>query len=215
MWDNSWVLISFLLTKRLFYLTYLPKFEHALRDGAMYIISAFDVTRSNTHFKLSDFHFSIRFTTATFFEEVEEYFCVIPKEFFRLRTHEELVSLANTNTELPVSTKTNGMSQTLEKILVHLCLESGQNVRLSASDDHATSLEKVFSKNDEGTYILLATNINPKIFAGVLYLNAMSGTKFYSDGDLTTTQEFAERLKGRAIYTTITKHKQGQRCRHC
>ncbi|XP_019089458.1 PREDICTED: uncharacterized protein LOC104730825 isoform X1 [Camelina sativa] len=203
------------------YVTHLPKFEHALRDRAMYIISAFDVTRSNTHVKLSDFHFYIRFTPATFFEEVEESFCVIPKEFFRLRTHEELVSLANTNTELPdvmgevVSTKTNGMSQTLERMLVHLRLESGQNVRLSAFDDQATSLEKVFSKNDEGTYILLATNINPKIIADELFLNATSGTKFYSDGDLTTTQEFAERLKGRAIYTTITKHKQGKRCRHC
>ncbi|XP_019082555.1 PREDICTED: uncharacterized protein LOC104704357 [Camelina sativa] len=114
------------------YVTHLPKFEHALRDGAMYRISAFDVTRSNTRFKLSDFHFSIRFTAATLFEEVEESFCVIPKEFFRLRTHEELVLLANTNTELPdvmgevVSTKAyrNGMSQTLERMLVHLRLQS-------------------------------------------------------------------------------------------
>ncbi|XP_019082556.1 PREDICTED: uncharacterized protein LOC104700476 [Camelina sativa] len=143
----------------------------------MYRISAFDVTRSNTRFKLSDFHFSIRFTAATLFEEVEESFCVIPKEFFRLRTHEELVLLANTNTELPdvmgevVSTKAyrNGMSQTLERMLVHLRLQSGQNVRLSAFDDQATSMEKVFSKNDEGTYILLATNINPNIFFVLKY----------------------------------------------
>ncbi|XP_010494554.1 PREDICTED: uncharacterized protein LOC104771684 isoform X2 [Camelina sativa] len=187
------------------YITHLHKFEDALRDGAIYTISAFDVTRSNTRLKLSDFHFSICFTAATLFVEAEESLCLIPKEFFRIKTHEELLRLANTNMELPdvmgeiVSTKVyrNGMSETLERMLVHMRLASGEKVRLSAFDDHATSLDKFFSKKEEGTFILLATNINPKIFGGELYLNATSGTKFYGDGDCTTTQQFAERLKGR------------------
>ncbi|XP_010451889.1 PREDICTED: uncharacterized protein LOC104734081 [Camelina sativa] len=77
----------------------------------------------------------------------------------------------------------NGMTQTLERMLVHLCLESGEKVRLSAFDDHASSLEKVFSEKDGGTNILLATNLNPKLFG---------------EEDLATTNQFADRLKWKA-----------------
>ncbi|XP_010497354.1 PREDICTED: uncharacterized protein LOC104774450, partial [Camelina sativa] len=142
-----------------------------MRDGAIYIFSDFEVIRSNSRFKLTDSPFSISFTSTTIFDQLDESFGNFPKEFFRFRTHEELVSLANTNTDLPdvmgqvCSTKAyrNGMTQTLERMLVLLSLESGEKVRLSAFD-HATSLEKVFSQKDVGPYILLATNINPKLF---------------------------------------------------
>lgn len=79
----------------------LPTFEKKLRDGVIYMISGFDVSRSNSRFKLTDFQFSIRFTPNTSFDMLEESFCVIPKEHFRFCTHDQLVSLGNTNMELP------------------------------------------------------------------------------------------------------------------
>ncbi|XP_010478962.1 PREDICTED: uncharacterized protein LOC104757877 [Camelina sativa] len=91
----------------------------------------------------------------------------------------------------------NGMTQTLERMLVLLSLESGEKVRLSAFDDHATSLEKLFSEKDAGPWILLATKINPKLFGAELYLNVTSGTKFFKDGDVTTTAQFSQRLKAK------------------
>ncbi|XP_010451599.1 PREDICTED: uncharacterized protein LOC104733744 [Camelina sativa] len=167
--------------------TYLSKFENSLRDGAIYQISGFEVTRSNYRFKLTDFHFSIRFTPTTVFDEVDESVSRIPNEHFRFRSYEQLVSLANTNTELPdiigqvCSSKAyrNGMTQVLERMLVHISLESGEKVRLSAFDEHATSLEK----------------LTQRFSSAELYLNATSGTKFYTDGDVATTRKYAESLK--------------------
>lgn len=79
----------------------LPTFEPLLREGALCVITSFEVTRSNQRFKLTDFHMSIRFMETTTLVELQESLCVIPKDLFRFRTYEQLVSLGNTNKELP------------------------------------------------------------------------------------------------------------------
>lgn len=79
----------------------LNTFKHLLNNGGLYAISGFDVTRSNHHFKLCDSPVSIRFTEKTSFVQVPETHTSIPKEMFRYRDYDQLVALANTNSELP------------------------------------------------------------------------------------------------------------------
>lgn len=64
-----------------------------------------DVTRSNTHFKLSDSSISIRFTNLTKFDEITTPPTAIPLQLFWLQNYRPLMSLANTNTQLPGESK--------------------------------------------------------------------------------------------------------------
>lgn len=76
-------------------------FRDRLSEGSVYTLSGFDVTRSNNNFRLSDAPLAIRFNDATSFDPVTESVSTIPVEFFRLRTYDQLLALANTNRQLP------------------------------------------------------------------------------------------------------------------
>lgn len=67
----------------------LNTFRELLREGAMYELSGFDVTRSNSHFKLCDSVVSIRLNEFTKMVEVAAVANPIPTEMFRFRTLEE------------------------------------------------------------------------------------------------------------------------------
>ncbi|CAH2060870.1 unnamed protein product, partial [Thlaspi arvense] len=113
------------------HLHHLSTFEPLLREGSMYVITGFEVTRSNHRFKMTDFNLPIRFNERTSLVQIQESFCNIPTELFRFRSHQELLSLGNTNSELPdiigqvCTTKAyrNEATKALESMLVHLCLE--------------------------------------------------------------------------------------------
>ncbi|CAH2051336.1 unnamed protein product, partial [Thlaspi arvense] len=181
---------------------HLPKYEALLNEGIIYVISGFDVTKSTPRFQLTDFDKSICFTHTTTMVPVDDSFYQIPKQLFRFCSHEELLALANTNKDLPdvlgqvCSSKAyrNESSLKIERMLVQLYLQSGQKVRLSAFDDHAATLNRRMEKQEAGTCIMIATNINPKFFGGELYLNATSGTRFYFDHEIDATRVFAESL---------------------
>ena len=64
-------------------------------------LSGFDVTRSNNRFKLGFSAVAIRLNKFTNMVEVHVVANLIPTEMFRFRSVEQLMSLANTNVELP------------------------------------------------------------------------------------------------------------------
>lgn len=67
----------------------------------MYTLSGFDVTRSNSKFRLTDGPVSIRFSDGTAFEKVATPTRIIPTEHFRFRSYEQILELANTGKQLP------------------------------------------------------------------------------------------------------------------
>ena len=75
-------------------------FRRRLSEGSVYSLSGFDVARANPKFRLSDSPVSIRFNDGTFFETKTDSDKDIPTELFRFRSHEQLLTLANTNREL-------------------------------------------------------------------------------------------------------------------
>ncbi|CAH2052406.1 unnamed protein product [Thlaspi arvense] len=187
------------------HIQHLPKFQPLLNEGSIYVIIGFEVTKSNPRFKLTDFKNSIRFNQTTTMVLIDDSFTQIPKDLFRFRTHDQLLSLANTNKDLPdvigavCSSKAYRNESTLkiERLLVYMCLQS-EKVLLSAFDDHAAILNSSLEKKATGTCIMLATNINPNFFwrhsiVGEMYLNATSATHFYFDAGIQATHNFAER----------------------
>ncbi|XP_024007230.1 uncharacterized protein LOC18011836 [Eutrema salsugineum] len=184
---------------------HLPVFQSLLVEGSLYAISGFEVTRSSTRFKLTDFHMSIRFTADTAMVRVEQSLCNIPTEHFRFRSYDQLLALGNTNSELPdiigevCSTKSyhDETTEGVQRMLIHLRIESGDKVRVSAFDDNANFLHKLFSEKEAGICIMLATNMNPKFFGGDLYLNATTGSKFYFDGDVNATKSYLDRVSSK------------------
>ncbi|KAH0910727.1 hypothetical protein HID58_034048 [Brassica napus] len=73
----------------------------SVHQGAMYELSGFDVTRSNNRFKLGDSAMAIWLNKFTNMVEVRAVANLIPTEMFMFRSVDQLMSLANTNAELP------------------------------------------------------------------------------------------------------------------
>ncbi|KAF3520031.1 hypothetical protein DY000_02061524 [Brassica cretica] len=71
------------------------------KEGAVYELSGFDVSRSNPNYRLSDSPFSVQFTDLTSFVELSNPAKPIRIEHLRLRNYDQLMVVANTNTDLP------------------------------------------------------------------------------------------------------------------
>ncbi|CDY20201.1 BnaC09g30380D [Brassica napus] len=79
----------------------LPQFRDRLLAGTMFSLSGFDVSRCAQNFRLTDSSFMIRFSETTLFQLLTEPDSPLPEEAFRFRNQQELIGLANTNTQLP------------------------------------------------------------------------------------------------------------------
>ncbi|CAN7141876.1 unnamed protein product [Brassica rapa subsp. narinosa] len=183
----------------------LNTFRELLREGAMYELSGFDVTRSNSHFKLCDSVVSIRLNEFTKMVEVAAVANPIPTEMFRFRTLEELMALANTNVHLPdiigevsdIRTTYNDHAQTTQRVMVTIKVDNDATVCVSVFDSVAELLHKRLEAGVVQPRVMVATNINPKFVGGRLYLNATSGTHFYFDNEVTASRTLFEQLSTR------------------
>ncbi|XP_048614644.1 uncharacterized protein LOC125587697 [Brassica napus] len=79
----------------------LPQFRDRLLAGTMFSLSGFDVSRCAQNFRLTDSSLMIRFSETTSFQLLTEPDSPLPEEAFRFRNQQELIGLANTNTQLP------------------------------------------------------------------------------------------------------------------
>ncbi|CAN6985808.1 unnamed protein product [Brassica rapa subsp. trilocularis] len=89
----------------------LNTFRHLPKEGAVYELSGFDVSRSNPNYRLSDSPFSIQFTDLTSFVELSNPAKPIRIEHLRLRNYDQLMVVANTNTDLPGGSNINSVKQ--------------------------------------------------------------------------------------------------------
>ncbi|CAF2045914.1 unnamed protein product [Brassica napus] len=142
-----------------------------IREGAMYEVSEFEMTRCNNHFKFCDSNLAIQFNNFTKFIEVHAVPNPIPTEKIRLHKFEELMNLANTNVQLPnpylsyifghlipasfalseiigevsnIRTIYNDKSQTTQRVMVHIKID-----KLETGVRRPT--------------VMLAISINPKL----------------------------------------------------
>ncbi|KAL0789793.1 hypothetical protein Bca101_006039 [Brassica carinata] len=139
----------------------------------------------------------------------------IPTELFRFRSHEQLLTLANTNRELPDivgevssvrSTITDGLRGP-QRVMVTLRLEGDVNVCVSMFDDRAVTFQTKFDEHISEPKVILLTSINPKVVGGKLFLNATSGTHFYFDCETSAGKEHYERLVGDGANASSSKSK--------
>lgn len=142
-------------------------------------LSGFDVTRSDNKFRLSDAPVSIRFTEGTSFEELTHSDKSIRTEMFRFHSYDQLLTLANTNRQLPgilgdliaIRSTINNGTQGSQRVILTLRLERNVNVCVSLFDGLAFAfVEKMASYGGEPK-VFLITSINPKIVGGRLFLN--------------------------------------------
>ncbi|CAF1838362.1 unnamed protein product [Brassica oleracea var. botrytis] len=184
----------------------LNTFRELLREGAMYELSGFDVSRSNNHFKLFDSVVAIWLNEFTKMVEVPAVANHIPTEMFRFRSVEQLMSLANTNVELPdiigevsdIRTTYNDHTQTTQRVMVNIRVDNKPFFSLAATQcvsvfySVAELLHKRLEHGVVQPKVMVATNINPKFVGGRLYLNATSGAHFYFDNEVAESQRLFE-----------------------
>ncbi|CAN6865575.1 unnamed protein product [Brassica oleracea] len=197
-------------------------FRRRLSEGSVYFLSGFDIARSNPKFRLSDSLVSIRFNDETFFETKTDSDKDIPTELFRFRSHEQLLTLANTNRDLPgISLLFNKLIQlpsftsinvfflifqdiigevSFVRSTITYGLRGPQRVMMTLRlegmfDDRAVTFQTKFDKHSSEPKVILFTNINPKVVGGKLFLNATSGTHFYFDCETSAGKEHYERYR--------------------
>ncbi|KAL0845869.1 hypothetical protein Bca101_019115 [Brassica carinata] len=182
----------------------LPNSRQRLAAGSMYSISSFDVARCAQNFRLTDSSLMIRFTDSTDFDEITEPVSPLPLEEFRFRNQTELIGLANMNTHLPVistsitvdvigeitavKSTVSGPPEDKNRVMATLELESDVSVTLSLFDSQAVSFHRKLEGMRVDSKVIVATNINPKMVGGRLFLNATSGTHIYFDKETNAGQ---------------------------
>lgn len=147
------------------------KFRKRLTEGSVYMLSGFDVARSNPNFRLSDAPLSTRFNDGTSFDKLTDSVRTIPAELFRFRPYNQLLELANTGKQLPDiigeliairSTITHHIPGA-QRVMLTLRLQSGDNVCVSLFDSMALAFHNKFDAYGKEPKVVLATSVNPKI----------------------------------------------------
>ncbi|KAF3578141.1 hypothetical protein DY000_02030184 [Brassica cretica] len=181
------------------------KFRERLAAGSMYSVSGFDVARCAQNFRLADSPLMIRFNDSTDFDVLVNPVSPLPEEGFRFRNQTELVGLANTNSHLPdvigeITTVKSTVCEPPEdknRVMVTVRLENDVSVTLSLFDAQAVSFHQKLEGMRVDRKVIVATNINPKMVGGRLFLNATSGTHVYYDKETNAGESFFYRLVAR------------------
>ncbi|KAF2565680.1 hypothetical protein F2Q68_00024907 [Brassica cretica] len=181
------------------------KFRERLAAGSMYSVSGFDVARCAQNFHLADSPLMIRFNDSTDFDVLVNPVSPLPEEGFRFCNQTELVGLANTNSHLPdvigeITTVKSTVCEPPEdknRVMVTVRLENDVSVTLSLFDAQAVSFHQKLEGMRVDRKVIVATNINPKMVGGRLFLNATSGTHVYYDKETNAGESFFYRLVAR------------------
>ncbi|KAL8538118.1 hypothetical protein ACS0TY_000176 [Phlomoides rotata] len=80
-----------------------------------------------------------------------------------------------------------------KRVILHICMEEGINLRLTIWDALVDSFATKFREIDERNIVIIATSILPKSFGGKLCLSASSSTKIYLNGDFEVVKDFRSR----------------------
>ncbi|KAL8498562.1 hypothetical protein ACS0TY_021774 [Phlomoides rotata] len=164
-----------------------------LREEGIFLIRDFEVFRSGIHYKITDHDYMIRFTDATTLEETVEENFLIPSEKFHLHSHSDLLSLMDKIDVLPdmisflckVDTHAPSGANQSKRVILHICMEEGINLRLTIWDALADSFATKFREIDERNIVIIATR--------KLCLSASSSTKIYLNGDFEVVKDFRTR----------------------
>nr|VDC81641.1 unnamed protein product [Brassica rapa] len=180
------------------------RFRKRLSEGSLYTLTGFDVTRSNTNFRLCDAPFSIRFNEGTSLEKITASARPIPTELFRFMPYGRLLELANTGKQLPdIIGELSAIRSTItdriagaQRVMLTLRLESGENVCVSMFDSLALAFHTKFDSYGREPKVIIATGVNPKIVGGRLFLNATSSTHLYFDSETAAGKKLFDTLPG-------------------
>ncbi|KAL0813811.1 hypothetical protein Bca101_070254 [Brassica carinata] len=180
------------------------RFKDRLCEGSLYTLTGFDVTRSNTNFRLSDAPFSIRFNEGTELEKIPASVRPIPTELFRFMPYSQILELANTGKQLPdIIGELNAIRSTItdclpgaQRVMLTLRLESGENVCVSMFDSMALAFHAKLDSYGREPKVIIVTSVNPNIVGGRLFLNGTSGTHLYFDSETAAGKELFDTLPG-------------------
>ncbi|CAN8257813.1 unnamed protein product [Cochlearia groenlandica] len=160
----------------------IPYYIGSLREGEIYELNNFEVVPSYERYMVTTARHSLRFTDGTQLKDAAGDAHQIRNELFYTLTYEEYLALANTCLKLPG--------------LFHAYVLTPTPTRFSNwfySLQMLSAKSSQFHKHGQSTAVVVCTSLNPKLFAGNLYLNMTGATKFYFDDRLEAVRVFKER----------------------
>ncbi|XP_018462608.1 uncharacterized protein LOC108833698 isoform X2 [Raphanus sativus] len=162
------------------------------------------MARCTKMYKITDNPFVIWFLPQTTIDEVLVNAPNISLQKFMLRKFEHLQALANTNLEFPdvvgmissVQGSELSDASVMPRVVVRFIIEPNVVVYLTLWDEAAAAIRGLISSGKRTQTVMVVTTVNPKIFAGNLYLNSTQATKFYFDMNLPAITQFTASLGG-------------------
>ncbi|KAG2281639.1 hypothetical protein Bca52824_052859 [Brassica carinata] len=167
-----------------------------LEAGTVYSLTGFEVTRCNQDYRLSDSSLLIRFTDSTTFEKITDPAVPIPLESFRFRNYSEMLRLANSNNQLPVSDslftdligKITAVKSTIteppldkNRVSATIKMDNDTSVTLTLFDAQAVKIHNQLAQMAVDPRICVATSVNPRMVGGRLFFNGTAGTHIHFD----------------------------------
>ncbi|XP_018462607.1 uncharacterized protein LOC108833698 isoform X1 [Raphanus sativus] len=179
-------------------------YRPGLRSGSILKVAGFEMARCTKMYKITDNPFVIWFLPQTTIDEVLVNAPNISLQKFMLRKFEHLQALANTNLEFPdvvgmissVQGSELSDASVMPRVVVRFIIEPNVVVYLTLWDEAAAAIRGLISSGKRTQTVMVVTTVNPKIFAGNLYLNSTQATKFYFDMNLPAITQFTASLGG-------------------
>ncbi|CAF1761848.1 BnaC09g53280D [Brassica napus] len=170
---------------------------------------------SNTEFKFSDSRVSIHFTNYTNFVERTESGASIPLELFTFRDYAALVSLPNTNTQLPGDVSSSSITRLNLHFQINICLHNlysdtniSTTVNLCVYNTQADRLkEKLLAMGVPK--VVVAISINSKFVRGSLSVDATHGTHLYFDDETRASETFVASFPDHHFDSSTSPPKKG------
>uniref|UniRef100_A0A1J3FSC9 Uncharacterized protein n=1 Tax=Noccaea caerulescens TaxID=107243 RepID=A0A1J3FSC9_NOCCA len=134
--------------------------------------------------------------------EIAEADCSIKKEKFRLHTYAEFQNFAGTNLHLidvvgqvlQIQGSNLEDSNSKQKIVLLLLLEDNSTIRLTLWDGQSSEFRIQYQRSERYCNVIVCTCLNPKKFAGKLFLNSTGATKIFLNSNLQVVNKFMKRM---------------------
>ncbi|KAK9681932.1 hypothetical protein RND81_10G037800 [Saponaria officinalis] len=188
----------------------LTYYRDKLKEGQMYIIKNFEVTKNKPTYRCVSNNLMINFIFATSLQPLDDDDPNVPQQVFDLVSYDtiklradkdiQLIDLIGRLKKLGKLETINGRKGKVLRRVIEVEIKSGDIITINLWSEVAKSLDDHLPSNKSTTMVLILTSLTTKTFNGNITLGSTDQTRIFSDIRL---PEITDYIKGRHNKTLV------------